>query len=134
MTNNGTYVQYNSSLFYTTEFEEFANATIDAWTILVKDWVTNGDVLVVAHETFVANKIRETRRILEFLQIEPDEERLKCVSYGEFDIYKRKYPKLQRSPYPAYLVNKIMLQIDIVNAILTSYGHGKLPSENYTQF
>ena len=119
---------------YTKEFEQYAVDNIGKWTKIAQDWIELGDTLVVHLEDVVKNTIPEIRRILRFINIEPDERRLKCVEYGNFDIFKRSSLKLEKNPFPQYIVEIVEKNIELVNQILLRYGHRKLPLERYRQF
>ena len=130
---NDFYEDMNMTRFYSKEFEQFANVNIEKWTRIVQDWVELGDTLVVHLEDVVDDKIFQIRRILKFLGIVPDERRLKCVKYGNFDIFKRKPIIFENSPY-VFGPEKIHQNIEKANKILLRYGHSRLPIEKYKEF
>jgi len=129
-----SYAEINMTRLYTKEFEQYAVDNIGKWTKIAQDWIELGDTLVVHLEDVVKNTIPEIRRILRFINIEPDERRLKCVEYGNFDIFKRSSLKLEKNPFPQYIVEIVEKNIELVNQILLRYGHRKLPLERYRQF
>ena len=52
-------------------------------------------------EDVVSDRMREVERILDFLKIDKNEDKLACLKYCNVDMYKRKSMKLERSPYTA---------------------------------
>ena len=121
----------DQSVFYTDKFEKFALENIDKWTTLIEDWVILGDVLVVHFENVVSDRMAEIERILEFLKIKKNEERLACLKYCNVDMYKRKSTKFSQSPFTDNLKTTINKSIAKVNKMLLKYGHSGIPYDKY---
>lgn len=53
-----TFHPYNSSMFYTVEFERFVLEQSDKWRLLAEDWIEHNDTLVFFFETLKHNKAK----------------------------------------------------------------------------
>ena len=121
----------DQSIFYTEKFEKFALENIDKWRTLVEDWVILGDVIVVHFETVISDRIGQLERILKFLNLKKNDQRLECLKYCNVDMYKRKSKKLEKSPFSEELRAKINDKINKVNRLLLKYGHAGIPYDKY---
>ena len=61
---------------------------------------TNGTVVTLQARIvkYVEDKMKEMKRILEFLNVEPEEKRLSCLQKSNVNIFKRKHHKLNSNP------------------------------------
>ena len=101
---------------------------------MIEDWVILGYVLVVHYEDVVEDKMKEMKRILEFLDVEPEEKRLSCLQESNVNIFKRKSHKLNSNPYQGPLSKVIKFHIDDVNDMLLKFNHPPVPYSKYTSF
>ena len=88
---------------------------------------------MVHFEDVASDRITEVERILGFLDIEKDEDRLACLQYCNVDMYQRKSKKLERSPFTDKLRIVIDDSISKVDNILVQYGHQGIPYIKYSQ-
>ena len=121
----------NIGVFYTPEFEEFAYKHVKKWRLVVEDWVKTGDVHVVHFENVLDDKIGELEKMLSFLNLKPDKDRLDCLLQADVNIFKRKSSKLVHSPYSAELARTIQANIETVDRVLVRYGHTGIPHHKY---
>ena len=89
----------DQSIFYTEKFEKFALGNIDKWRSLVEDWVILGDIIVVHFETVISDRIGQIERILKFLNLEKNDQRLDCLKNCNVDMYQRKPKRLENNPF-----------------------------------
>ena len=123
--------QEDSELFSGEKFEKFAVENLKKWQTLIEDWVVLGEVQVVHFENLVTSRIAEVKKILNFLKIQEDEQRLKCLQFCNVDLYKRKPKAAEKSPFNENLKNKVWESIRKVNSLLLKYGHEGIPYEKY---
>ena len=124
----------NNQIFFSQKFRNFAAKSILKWRKIIDDWVILGDTLVIHYEDVQEDKMREIRRLLRFLSVEPDKDRLACLQYSKVDIFKRKRSKLHTSPYTPELLLTIKSQIDQVDSLLIRFGHPGIPYNKYKLF
>ena len=94
---------------------------------MIEDWVILGNILVVHYEDVVEDKMKEMKRILEFLNVEPEEKRLSCLQKSNVNIFKRKQHKLNSNPFHGSLSKAIKFHIDYVNDLLLKLRHPTVP-------
>ena len=79
--------------------------------------------------------MKEVRKILNFLNIEEDPGRLKCLLKHQNGFFKRKSkPKLSEIPFSRSLRSGIDKIIRSVNLVLVKNGYSGLPTESYNYF
>ena len=123
--------QEDSELFSGEKFEKFAVENLKKWQTLIEDWVVLGEIQVVHFENLVTSRIAEVKKILNFLKIQKDEQRLECLQFCNVDLYKRKPKAAEKSPFNENLKNKIWESIRKVNSLLLKHGHEGIPYEKY---
>ena len=121
-------------LYFTHKFRNFAAKSILKWRKIIEDWIILGDVIVVHFEDLSDDKIREMKRILEFLHVSPDPHRLTCLKFSTVDIFKRKSKPLPRNPFSEDLSVNIRQHIDYVDSLLLELGHPGIPYNKYKIF
>ena len=62
------------------------------------------------------------KKIVEFLNIDVDEQRIECTEHVKLSTLKNKKKKLLKSPYNTRLTNKINKNIEAANELLIKYG------------
>ena len=99
---------------------------------MIEDWVVLGNVTVIHFENVLANKTGEIIRVLEFLELNIDADRIQCSANYSFDMYQRIHQSLETSPFTDKIrrvVNQTILSVD---RTLTQYGHPGIPFEKYS--
>ena len=119
-------------LHYSKNFERFVLQNILSWRVLIEDWVVLGNLTVIHFENVLTNKTREISRVLQFLELNIDSDRMKCVEYYNFDIYQRKHQSLETSPFTEKSRRIVTESILSVDRTLTEYGHDGIPFEKYS--
>ena len=127
----GVFYVEKTSLYFTEKFQKFANRAIEKWSTIIEDWVSLGDVVVVHHEDVLEDKIKEMRRILDFLRVKLEASRMNCLEFGNVDIFKRKSRSLPKSPFTRTLNKKIKNHIDRANDLLLKFKHPGIPYNKY---
>ena len=126
--------QENVQLYFTQKFRNFATKSILKWRKIIEDWVILGDILVVHYEDVLQDKMKEIKRILKFLQVEPDERRMTCLKQSVVDMFKRKSKKISKSPFSSDLSDIIRQHIDHMDSLLHEFGHPGIPYNKYKIF
>ena len=122
----------SKKLHFSKNFERFVLQNIISWRTSIEDWVVLGNVTVIHFENVLTNKTREIIKVLKFLELNMDSDRLHCMAFYNFDMYQRKHQSLEKSPFTdkiRRIVNDSILSVD---RILTQYGHAGIPFENYS--
>ena len=92
-------------------------------------------LLVVHYEQIRKDPMKEVKKIINFLNIEEDPGRLKCLLKYQNGFFKRKSkPKLSEIPFSRSLRAGIDKIIRSVNLVLVKNGHSSLPTESYNYF
>ena len=79
--------------------------------------------------------MKEVKKIINFLNIEEDPGRLKCLLKYQNGFFKRKSkPKLSEIPFSRSLRSGIDKIIRSVNLVLVKNGYSNLPTESYNYF
>ena len=108
----------NLNLYFTKKFRKFAAKSIQKWRNIIDDWVILGDVIIVHHEDFLSDKMEQMERILKFLRVEPDQQRLSCLKFSTVDMFRRKSRALPENPFSGTLSSTIRQHINQVNYLL----------------
>ena len=122
----------STKLHYSKNFERFVLENIVSWRTLIEDWVVLGNVTVIHFENVLTNKTAEIIKVLQFLGLNMDSDRLQCVELYNFDMYQRKQQILETSPFTdkiRRIVNESILSVD---RTLTQHGHPGIPFEKYS--
>ena len=124
---------HRTRLLHYNNFERFVLENINIWKTVIEDWVRVGDILVVHYENILQNRTTEITRILNFLDVEIDETRMKCVEYCKDDMYKRKVATTDQSPppYTEVLKKEVDINIRYIDNLLVEFKHPSLPVEKY---
>ena len=124
---------HKTRLLHYNNFERFVLENINIWRTVIEDWVRVGDVLVVHYENILQNRTTELRKILNFIDVEVDEKRMKCVEYCKNDMYKRKVATSDQSspPYTDFLRNEVDKSIRYIDDLLVEFEQESLPFEKY---
>merc|ERR1711936_70942 len=127
-------------LFQRAEWEEFVKVELNDWVSLALNWTlpaaaTADKLLVVHYEHFRNDPIAEVKKILKFLKIEEDPERLNCLLKFKNGYFKRKSkPKLSEIPFSRSQRSAIDKIIRNVNEVLVRKGYQNLPTEFYNYY
>ena len=79
--------------------------------------------------------MKEVKKIINFLNIEEDPGRLKCLLKYQNGFFKRKSkPKLSEIPFSRSLRSAIDKIIRSVDLVLVKNGYSHLPTESYNYF
>lgn len=124
--------EYLSTL-HSPQFVEFAKIEIKLWLEILFDWIPISPNLMVLHfEDFKKDMAKELLRVSEFFRLEPDLERLRCVSSLENTTWRRnKRPKVRMTHFPPEIVALFDETIDQARILLQAYGFEDLPVNLY---
>jgi hypothetical protein len=115
------------------EFQRFAMAEAAKWRDLAADWLVASPRLLVLHyEHLLEDWEREVRRVVTFLGLEPDEERLDCMHGQSFEGFLRQRPAVARSPYSGPTAARLRAAVGEVQALLAARGQEPLPLHLYS--
>ena len=91
LTKSNSYTQSTEKKqFQTSEFRKFVMFAIEEWLLLISDWVLHHDKLhVVFYEELMEKTDNEIRQLLQFLNLEVDETRMRCIAENIFSSLKR---------------------------------------------
>ena len=104
------------------------------------DWLNEceeKDVHITHYEFLSKSPVEEIRKILIFLGLPVDEDRLECIKESSDGLFKRKPSKhvpLDMNPYNAELKNIIYEAIDELNLVLEKKGKPRLPISLYEMY
>ena len=121
----------NIGVYYTDFFHEFASIQIKKWRLIIEDWITAENVMVVHYEDVVEDKVREIVRILFHLGIDKNLPRLECFDFENLTFFRRKSKNLPHSPFSAILANEIWKNVEEVDVLLRKFDHKGIPFEKY---
>lgn len=114
------------------DWEEFVSLETASWLDLAMNWVKEGQVLVVHYEQVKTNLVPEMKRILKFLGVTVNKDRLDCLLKHRNGFFRRKSTlKPEKLPFSQKLRSEMDLLIDSFSAYLMKKGHRKLPTELY---
>ena len=117
----------------TAEFQRFAMEEVGKWRDLAVDWLaTSRRVLVVHYEKLKEDPEREVRRVLGFLKLKSDEQRLECMKGRRFEGFLRKRKKLEQSPYWKETHRRLQEVVQEVQEVLVLSGQEPLPLHLYS--
>ena len=85
------------ALRYTSiEWENFVSTEIDSWRDRIIKWVTNAGnftrsnrLNVIHYENLIHDRENQFRKLVQYLQLTVDEERLACTMKHNFNTFKR---------------------------------------------
>lgn len=96
-----------------------------SWTNTNLDWLRyEGPLHVLFYEDLLDNLPEEMRRIIEFLDLDVDEESFDCMMLHKDGIYKRRKRILNFDPYTASLKNLVNYCKNIVDKAVKEFLGG----------
>ena len=104
------------------------------WHELAQDWLAWARRLqVVLYEDLVMDPVRETQKMMTFLELAPDPRRLRCLSAAEHvgGAFHRT-GGLEVDPYTEEHRQLLAWAVERVNLPLQQRYHTSLPTYNYT--
>lgn len=120
----------NSSTFNTQEFNDFVFTSVYRWFELINDWINFGkDIYIVFYEELKDNPVAEIRKLLLYLGLEVDEDRLACLSKHLSGSFNRT-SKDTRDPFKEEHRLIVSSVVEKVDRILQNAFNRKMP--NYT--
>ncbi len=124
---------HKTRLLHYNNFERFVLENIHIWRTVIEDWVRVGDILVVHYENILEDRTTELKKILNFLDVEVNETRIKCVEYCKNDMYKRKMTTTDQSspPYTDFLRKEVDKSMQYIDDLLVEFEHESLPFVKY---
>ena len=112
----------------TEDFEKFAFNQINKWRDIILDWVILGrEVLVVYFEDFVKNKTNQMEKVLDFLKVSKNLDRINCLRFATLDFYRRRNNYGLELKISKNLTKKVIKVTKEVDTILKKFGHSSLP-------
>ena len=112
----------------TDDFEKFALNQINKWRDIILDWVILGrEVLVVYFEDFVKNKTNQMEKILDFLKVSKNLDRINCVKFATLDFYRRRNNYGLDLKISMDLRKKVIKVAKEVDTILKKFGQSSFP-------
>ena len=112
----------------TDDFEKFALNQINKWRDIILDWVILGrEVLVVYFEDFVKNKTNQMEKILDFLKVSKNLDRINCVKFATLDFYRRRNNYGLDLKISMDLIKKVIKVAKEVYTILKKFGQSSFP-------
>ena len=117
----------------TPEFHRFALEEARRWREVAVDWLLSSPRLLVVHyEHLKEDTEREIRRIVAFLRLEPDEQRLVCMRDKKFEGFLRKHKKQIVNPYRPEARAALTEAAEDVQKILRATNQPPLPFHLYS--
>ncbi|KAG7171980.1 WSCD family member GA21586-like [Homarus americanus] len=116
-----------SSAYNTTEFRSYVQQQIKNW-LKINCYVLQQNrtrLLPVYYEKLRNDPMKEVRRMVEFLRLRPDEERLACLARhlsGKMKGGQKKY-----NPYGPHELKKIEEAVEVIRQLLVKRGFPPLP-------
>ena len=103
---------------------------------IAEDWVRLGDIHVVHYEKVLRERVDVLSGILDFLDLEIDQNRMSCVEFLENDMYKRETGNQSFSllEFTDVMRTEIVDNILYIDALLQKYGHERIPLDLYSDF
>ena len=124
----------DASTFKTLAFEKFVFQQSLRWLEVIEDWITFGrEVHFIFYENFVDNPIEETRKLVKYLKLPIDEDRLSCLSKATTGSFLRTghQPKI---PFTLDQHRIIRMMIRQADKIVKDHNNEGLPIEKYKEF
>ena len=108
-------------------FQKSALSEVQVWRDIAVDWLLVGrEVMVVHYEDMVRDTRKQLERVLDFLNFNASEDRLKCVESFSFSKYKRRRRGIRREWFGQQLFRAVEEAVGEVNIILKEIGKGKV--------
>ena len=120
------------SEFQTDKFRKFVIRDIEFWLETIEDWVKMSDELhVVFYEELVDNTDKELRKLLEFLDVDVDETRMRCINKNDLSALKRVKTEKLDVHFTKHQRNIIDKHIDEANKVVKRNTGRRLPLHLY---
>lgn len=116
---------------------EFVSLKIQLWRDFYMDWLTHSkpeDIHIIHYEHLKQNPVEEMRKVIQYLKLVENSDRLYCLGQHTDGLFKRKPSKnvpLDLNPYTRELKDLIYEAIDELNNILQEKGKEQLPLDVY---
>ena len=121
-----------SSVFQNEKFKKFVIRDIEFWLETIEDWVKMSDELhVVFYEELVDNTDKELRKLLEFLDVDVDETRMRCINKNDLSVLKRVQTEKLDVHFTKHQRNIIDKHIDEANKVVKRNTGRRLPLHLY---
>ena len=123
-------------------WKEFVKLKMNLWKEFYTDWLESSrtaDILVVFYEDLLTDSIEVVRKIMKFLSLPIDENRLDCLAEFPDGGFKRKPPTKQpqnylKNTYDQELKSVIYAAIDDLNQALIAKDKSPLPIDRYDMY
>ncbi|XP_042236309.1 WSC domain-containing protein 1-like [Homarus americanus] len=117
----------DNSRYNTSEFRNFYQNMLNRWMDVIRNALENSRLrlLPMYYEQLREDPIKEVRRMLNFLRLKPNEERLVCVA--RHITGKMKGGQKKFNPYTKNEMNQAQEAVKIVNNLLVKRGLPPLP-------
>ncbi|XP_037073813.1 WSC domain-containing protein 1-like [Pollicipes pollicipes] len=122
-------------LFQGDEWIDFAAYHANHWYKLNRQWVERTNMThVVIYEHLTTNTMRELQGMLQFLDVQPDPDRMECVRrHLEGRAHNKKHDIVpNHTVYPLHLRGLVWSYIHQLNWVLKTRGYKPLPLDLYT--
>ena len=117
----------------TPKFHRFVLEEARRWREVAVDWLLTSPRLHVVHyEHLKEDTEQEIRRIVTFLRLEPDEQRLACMRDQRFEGFLRKHKKQIVNPYRPEAMAALQEAADYVQQLLEATNQPPLPFHLYS--
>ncbi|XP_070539287.1 sialate:O-sulfotransferase 1-like isoform X2 [Ptychodera flava] len=127
-------VAWNSSLRNDREWFSVLEWQVHLYERFVNNWIGIGKpILVVHYENIKEDAVRELRRVVKFLNLTVDNERLECVRGNIEGNYHRKYSdksQLYRDVLPPPIKRYAQMVMERVSDFLVEHGQDPVPWQN----
>lgn len=116
---------------------EFVSLKIQLWKDFYMDWLMHSkpeDIHIIHYEHLKQNPVEEMRKVIQYLKLVENSDRLYCLGQHTDGLFKRKPSKnvpLDLNPYTRELKDLIYEAIDELNNVLQEKGKEQLPLDIY---
>ena len=127
-------------IFLHTGWDRFVSIKIKSWELFYTDWLTTPGVTTnVVHFENLKDALRwNLLKVLDFLNLQPDSQRLQCLFRHEEGFFHRKNntkvaskSSMMKDPYTNEQKRKIRAAIKKVNQALIQAGKESMPLHKY---
>ncbi|XP_042869946.1 uncharacterized protein LOC122251829 [Penaeus japonicus] len=116
---------------------EFVSLKIQLWRDFYVDWLSTSkpeNIHIIHYEHLKKNPVEEMRKVIQYLKLPENNDRLDCLGQHTDGLFKRKPSKnvpLDLNPFTRELKDLIYAAIDDLNNVLRETGKDQLPLEIY---
>ena len=115
-------------------FRNFVVVGIERWLEVITDWIEQGkDVYFIFYEDLADAPTAEIRKLLNYLKLNIDEDRLRCIELHSSGSFHRKRHQAE-DPFRLEDHNKIDAAIEKANNLLRDEIKRELPLEKYEYY